>query len=109
MSRKAKYLAREVRNATTFDNTFQKLGTGSGSPAVLVKIINDSDTYIDISLNGGTTQHDFIPAESFFLYDMRANHGREFDFVFPKDTQWHVRGAAAGIGKVYLVVIAEVT
>ena len=109
MTRKAEYLAVQTQNSTGFDNNFQALGTALTSPAVLAKIINNSNIDIDISLDGGTTSHDFVPSESFFLYDLRANHGREFDFVFPTGTLFHIRGAAAGTGLVYLVVIAEVT
>ena len=108
MTRKADYLARVERNSSTFDNTFQTLGTSLTSPAILLKIINNSDTDIDVSLDAGTTEHDFVPADSFVLYDMRTNHGREFDFVFPTGTAFHIRGAAAGTGNVYLVVIREV-
>lgn len=109
MTRKAEYLPRATRNATTFDNTFQTLGTGITSPSVLVKIINNSNVDIDVSTNAGTDEHDFVPADSFFLYDMRANHGREDDFGFPTTTQYHIRGAAAGTGLVYLVIIVEGT
>ena len=109
MTRKAEYLAVQTQNSTGFDNTFQALGVALTSPSVLVKIVNNSDTDIDISLDGGTTSHDFVPAMSFFLYDMRANHGREFDFGFPTGTLFSIRGAAAGTGLVYLVVLAEVT
>lgn len=109
MTRKAEYLTRVSRDASTFDNSFQTLGTGLTSPAVLIKIINNSDTDIDISLNAGTDPHDFVPAGSFVLYDLRANHGRIDDFVFPTGTQFHIRGAAAGTGDVYLIVIAEVS
>lgn len=108
MTRKADYLARSERNATTFDNSFQTLGTSITSPSVILKIINNSDTDIDISIDAGTTEHDFIPSESFVLYDMRGNHGREFDYGFPTGTQFHIRGAAAGVGIVYLVILREI-
>ena len=109
MSRKAEYLPVQTRNSTTFDNTFQTLGTGQASPAIIVKIINNSTIGIDISIDGGVTPHDFVPVGGFFLYDLRSNHGRVDDFGFPTGTQWHIRGASAGTGLVYLVVIAEVT
>ena len=108
MTRKADYLARQERDSSTFDNSFQTLGVSLTSPAVLVKIINNSDTDIDVSLDSGTTEHDFVPSDSFFLYDLRANHGRESDYVFPTGTQFHIRGAAAGTGNVYLIVLREV-
>ena len=108
MTRKADYLAIQTQNSTGFDNTFQALGVALTSPAVLIKVINNSTQDVDISLDGGTTSHDFIPASSFFLYDLRTNHGRNHDLVFPTGTLFSIRGAAAGTGLVYLVVIREV-
>ena len=108
MTKKAEYLEVQTQNSTGFDNTFQALGVSLTSPSVLVKIINNSTIDIDISLDTGTTSHDFVPAKSFFLYDMRANRGQEFEFVFPIGTLFSIRGAAAGTGLVYLVVLAEV-
>ncbi len=107
MSRRIDFLARAERNSSTFDNTFQTLGGALASPTILVKIINNSNTDIDVSLDAGTTEHDFVPADSFVLYDIRANHGREFLFAFREGTQWHIRGAAAGVGNVYLVTLRD--
>lgn len=108
MTRKADYLVRAERDASTFDNTFQTLGSGISSPSIILKIINSSDTDIDISIDAGANEHDFVPAESFTLYDMRGNHGREHDYAFPTGTTFHIRGAAAGTGTVYLVILREV-
>jgi len=107
MTRKAEYLTRGTRDASTFDNTYQTLGSSLSSPAVLVKIVNNSDTDIDVSIDG-STDHDFCPSDSFFLYDLRTNAGRFYDFVFPVGTQFYIKGAAAGTGDVYLVIISEV-
>lgn len=106
MSIKAIYLTRQDRDSSTFDNTYQTLGSSFAAPAVLVKLINNSDQDIDVSTDG-TTDHDFVPAGSFFLYDLRANHGKEYDYVFSTGTQIYVKGAAAGSGSVYLTVLRE--
>lgn len=108
MTKKAEFLTRGDRDSSTFNNTFQTLGTALTSPAVIIKISNNSTIDIDVSLDGGTTNHDFVPADGFILYDLRANHGRTDDFIFPQGTQVTVRGATAGTGSVYLTVIAEV-
>lgn len=106
MTRQAEYLARQSRDSSTFDNTYQTLGSALSSPACLIKVVNNSDQDVDVSVDG-STDHDFVPAGSFFLYDLRANHGREYDFVFKLGTQFYVKGAAAGTGSVYLVVLRE--
>ena len=106
MTQRAEFLARQSRNSTTFDNTYQTLGSALTSPGVLVKIINDSAIDVDISTDG-TTDHDFIPANAFTLYDLRTNKGAELQFAFPEGTQFYVKGAAASSGSVYLVVIRE--
>jgi len=108
MTKRAEFLSRRERDSSTFDNTFQTLGTALTSPAVLVKITNNSTVDVDVSLDAGVTEHDFIPAGNFTLYDLRANHGRNNDFVFVLGTQFTIRGAVAGTGNVYLTVIAEV-
>lgn len=105
MSRRAEYLDRQSRDASTFTGSYQTLGSALASPACLVKIVNNTTVDIDVSVDGVTDQ-DFVPAGSFFLYDLRANHGQEFDFVFQKGTQFYVN-AAAGTGDVYLVAIKE--
>ena len=106
MTRKAEYQARRSRDSSTFDNTYQTLGSTLTAPALLLKIVNDSSIDVDISTDA-STDHDFIPADSFTLYDLRSNHGREYEFAFPTGTQFSVKGAAAGTGSVYLVVISE--
>jgi hypothetical protein len=55
----------------------------------------------------GTLDHDFVPANSFVLYDLRANHGVEAQFAVRVGTQFYVKGSSAGTGNVYLVVFRE--
>jgi len=105
MTKRAEYLERQSRDSSTFDASYQTLGSSLTSPAVLVKIINNSDQDIDVSLDA-TVDHDFVPAKSFFLYDLRANHGRDADYVLQTGTQFFIKGAA-GTGSVYLVVLRE--
>lgn len=106
MSQIAEFIERQSRDSSTFNNTYQTLGDALSSPGVLIKIVNDSTQDIDVSTNG-VTDHDFVPANGFTLYDLRTNKGSEFQFAFPKNTQFFVKGAAAGTGNVYLVVIKE--
>lgn len=106
MSRRAEYIARQSRDSSTFDNTYQTLGTSLASPAIVLKIINNSDQDIDVSTDGSTPE-DFVPSGSFFLYDIRTNHGIEDQFAFDLGTQFYIKGAAAGTGSVYLIALKE--
>lgn len=108
MSRQAEFLTRQDRDSSTFDNTYQTLGSSLSEAGVLVKVINDSNVDVDVSTDG-TTDMDYVPAGTFFLYDLRTNHGPEVQFAFKKGTQFYIKGAAAGSGSVYLTVIAEAT
>jgi len=105
MTRRVEFMTRQSRDASTFTGSYQTLGSALTSPAVIIKIINDSDQDVSISTDG-STNHDFVPANGFVLYDLRANHGREIDFSFQLGTQFYVNGAA-GTGFVYLVSLRE--
>ena len=100
------FMPRRSRAGSTFDNTYQTLGNPISDPAVMIKIVNNTNQDLDISTDG-TTDHDFVPANSFTLYDFRTNKGEENDFMLPKGKQIYVKGAAVGTGNVYLVVIRE--
>jgi hypothetical protein len=63
----------------------------------LIKLVNNSDVDLDISIDG-TTNHDILPANSFTLYS-------EYNKSFAVGTQIYVKGAAAGTGSVYLVAL----
>lgn len=106
MSRIAEYLPRRERNSTTFDNTYQTLGAVTEDPAVVFKIVNLSTIDVDISTDG-TTDHDIIPADSYTLYDIQTNKDEDQKFALPAVTQFYVKGASAGTGSVYLVIIKQ--
>ena len=90
--------------ASTFDGTFQTLGSAITRPARLIKLVNNTDQDLDFSFNG-TDQHDFVPAGGFSLYDFTSNRVLE-RFEMQAITQVYVRSAGgAGTGDVYLIVI----
>ena len=105
MSQRAEYETLASRDAATFNNTYQTLGSPSVNPTVILKIVNNTTVLITVSKDG-VTAHDVIPAGSFYLYDLRTNHGNDFNFAFSARTQWYVN-ASAGTGNVYLVRIYD--
>ena len=102
----ADFMPRRSRAGSTFNNTYQTLGAAISDPGVIVKIVNNTNQDLDVSIDG-TEDHDFVPANSFVLYDFRTNKGEENDFLLPKLRQFYVKGAAVGTGNVYLVVVRE--
>jgi hypothetical protein len=106
MSFRCEYLARQSRDSSTFDGSYQTLGSPLGSPAIIFKIVNDSNMDIDISVDG-SQDHDFVPANGFVLYDLRTNRRKDQQFAFIQGTQFYVRGSAPGTGNIYLVAMRE--
>ncbi len=90
------------RAATTFDGTYQTLGTALAHPSFICKLVNNSDQDLLISIDG-TTAVDVAPAGSFWLYDeTRYVTGVGQSPALPKGTQIYVNGSV-GTGTVYLV------
>jgi len=90
-------------DSATFTGSYQALGTPLANPSSIVKIVNNSDVLVTISVNG-TSDHDVVPGTSFTLYDVSANSLSESGSIFiPVSTQYYVKGSA-GTGLVYLVV-----
>lgn len=107
MTQRCEYIARQSLDGTAFDNTYQAFPLAFTSPIILFKIVNNSNVDVDISVDG-STDHDFVPAGGFSLYDLRANKGHEVNFGMKQETQFYVKGAvAADSGNVYLIAMRE--
>lgn len=101
--RRAQWEEIRTRAASTFNGSYQTLGSVLAHPAVLLKIINNSSVDVTISLDGSTDQI-FIPDGTFTLYDINTNHQDENIFAAAAGTQFYVKGAN-GTGSVYLEVV----
>lgn len=103
LARRLTYEALRSIDSTTFTGSYQALGTALNNAASIVKIVNNSDVLVTVSIDG-TNDHDILPSSSFFLYDVTANSSRQSDSIFiEKGRQYYVKGSA-GTGSVYLVV-----
>lgn len=71
--------------------------------ACIIKITNNTNGDLTISWDG-STDHDFVPAGSFVLYDISANTGREQGLYIPIGTKFYVKGTP-GSGSCYLTVL----
>jgi len=101
--RKLIYETLRSRDSATFTGSYQTLGTPLNFPSSIVKLVNNSNVLVTISVDG-VNDHDISPASSFWLYDITTNHTTEYGSIFVhKDTQYYVKGSF-GVGLVYLVV-----
>lgn len=91
-------------DSATFTGSYQAVGTPLMHPAAVVKFVNNSTSFVTISVDG-VSDYDVIPVNSFVLYDITSNtppQGCNGIFV-PQNRQYYVKGAS-GTGSVYLVV-----
>lgn len=88
-------------DSATFAGAYLDLGTPFENPIRLFKITNDSNVDITVSYNGGTTDHEYVPAGSFVLIDICSNRVWDAELVSAVGTQVSVKGSA-GVGLVYL-------
>lgn len=88
-------------NAAAFAGAYVALGGPLLHPGYIVKMVNDSNVGVTVSIDGATDV-DVCPAGSFWLYD-ESKVGQSSSIpALPAGTQIYVKGAA-GAGTVYLV------
>lgn len=78
--------------------TYYPIGTALLYPCYKLKIVNNSNVLVTISIDGAN-DFDVVPAGSFFLYDEYVTTLREFA---PQGTQFSAKSASAGTGLIYL-------
>lgn len=89
--------------------TFQFFGSALTQRAKIIKIVNDTNAFIEVSTNGIDVQ-DVYPASSGTIWDVTANKLKTDGSFFRKNTQFRVRhnGTAPTTGTgVHLIVLEE--
>lgn len=89
-----------VLDASTLTGGYDAVGIPLENPAYIVKLVNNSDTLVTVSIDG-STDIDVAPPNSYWLYDEDA--GNREHIALPANTQFYVNGSA-GTGNIYLVV-----
>ena len=105
-SNRVNFLPLQSINSATFTGAYQLLGT-SLAPCRIIKIVNNSNVNVTVSFDG-ITDHDFVPAANFILYDFGANKGTSANALDLPVEGIYVK-AAAGVGLVYLTTINAYT
>ena len=87
-------------DSATLTGGYQAVGGPLTHPAYIIKLVNNSNVLVTISIDG-ITDVDVAPANSFWLYD--EDEGNDRHPGLPSNTQIYVKGSA-GVGLIYLVV-----
>lgn len=89
----------------SISGTFAAVGSAFAHPMRLVKIVNTCDADMIISFDG-TSLNDYIPAESFALYDLCTNEVENGGWFFRTGTQVYVKQASApSSGSVFVIAM----
>lgn len=96
------YVPMQSLDTSTLSGSYLPLGNPLPNACSIVKIVNNSNVTVTISIDGSTAC-DVVPAGGFFLYDVTTNRTSSSTGEFmPKGTQYYVK-SSAGTGLVYLV------
>lgn len=97
-TRRIKHETLRTISSAALTGGYDALGTPLDHPSYILKMVNDSDQSVLVSIDG-STDIDVCPAGSFFLYDEYKTQDHE---GFPANTQFFVKGTA-GTGTIYLI------
>jgi hypothetical protein len=89
-------------NAATFTGSYQPVGAALEQPCRLIKFVNNTTVGVTISWDG-INAHDYIPSNSFALYDVSTNRESTQQFEIEQGTQFYVLGSS-GTGSLYITV-----
>lgn len=86
--------------------SYVALGTPIAHNVRILKFVNNTNADISVSFDG-TTNNDFVPANSFCLYDFQTNAQSQFQFMTSLNTQVSIKytTAAPTSGSFYLVAV----
>ena len=84
-------------------SSYQAIGAATTHQARIIKLLNNSTQDVTVSWDG-INDHDYVPANSFALYDFTTNRSTDSPLIVAQTgTNLFVKGTA-GTGSVYLVV-----
>lgn len=89
----------------SISGTYAALGTALGHATRVIRILNDTDGDMLISVDA-VNDNFFLPAGSFVLYDIASDDDPDDRFRVSKNTQFYVKQSTApSSGSVYLEAI----
>lgn len=90
--------------ATSFNSTFQVIGTALVYNPVVIVFDNQSDVAVALSVDGVNIWKTFSAGEAFVL-DLRANHGTAVNYTMDLGTQFSTNAAVGTTGSFRISVI----
>ena len=87
--------------ASTFTGSDQTLGAVMAHPIRIFTLTSTCNVDVTVSYDGGTTDHEIIPAGSFLLIDVTSDRVWDCEFALAQGVQVSVKGSA-GTGSIYL-------
>ena len=70
-------------------------------PIRIFKLTSTSTTDVTVSYDGGTTDHEYLPAGSFLLVDVTSDRAWNCEFALAAGVQVSIKGTA-GTGSIFL-------
>jgi len=107
-SNKASYAP--LRSNSAYSATYVAFGTALANPCVAFNVTNTMNGDAIISLDG-VTDHLYIAANSYFVWDLRTNSPYLGDLMIPQGTQFYVKNGPTtpSSGVIYLMVLQVTT
>ncbi len=87
--------------------TYAAIGAALTKPAVVLTFKNNTNGDVLVSTNG-STDHLFLPPNSFNVFDIRTNAMNLTDFAFPIGTQFYLKDGptVATSGNFYIEIVS---
>ena len=98
---KLAFEALRSRASSTLTGSYQTLGAVMAHPIRIFKLTSTSTTDVTVSYDGGTTDHEILPAGSFLLIDVTSDRVWDCEFALAEGVQVSIKGSA-GTGTIYL-------
>ena len=91
-----------LRSVTApFSGAYQNLSPVIGHPIRVFKLTSTATVDVTVSYNGGTTDHEYLPAGSFLLVDVTSDRAWDCEFALAAGVQVAVKGTG-GTGSIFL-------
>lgn len=98
---KLAFEALRSRTSASLTGSYQTLGAVMAHPIRIFKLTSTSTTDVTVSYDGGTTDHEYLPAGSFLLVDVTSDRVWDCEFALAEGVQVSIKGTA-GTGSIYL-------
>ena len=93
-----------ARAATTFNGSYQNIGTALTNNPVVILFDNQTDVSVPLSVTGSSTWKTFSAGEAFVL-DLRSNHGIASNYTIDVGTQFSTNAAVGTTGSFRISLI----